>query len=254
MDHHNLKRRREDDGFSNDPAAQGVKEHTLFLGALSDKTTEYQLSRLLKPFGPLVRLDILFHKFGPRRGQPRGYGFAELSSRDKASAARDALDGFVLNDKALVVRFVSDKILYEGGMPSETASSTARAGGVIKSGREYRTEAEREADRAAEAMRGATQSVATNKVMAATLEAKLAAIKSRLGLAAIPAATVSRVAGDEPHRGVQPQPISSVDAPVGSAALAHAATSSEGAGSIALASLASAAASRKGAEPVANDT
>jgi hypothetical protein len=187
MDAHSLKRRREDDGPGTDPASLGVKEHTLFVGALSEKTTEYQLSRLFKPYGPLVRLDILLHKFGPHRGQPRGFGFVELSNRDMAARAREALDGFTLNGKPMVVRFVSDRILYEGGMPAESAGSGARAGGTLKSGREYRTESERAADQAAASARGASQSVATNKVMAATLEGKLAAIKARLGLSAAPA-------------------------------------------------------------------
>ncbi len=202
-----LKRRRDDDGGV-DPATLGTKEHTLFLGALSEKTTEYQLSRIFKAYGPIVRLDILFHKFGPKRGQPRGYGFVELSTRECASSAREALDGFVLNDRAMVVRFVSDRILYDGGMPAEASSVTARAGGVVKSGREYLTESEREADRVAATARDTTHSVATNKVMAATLESKLAAIKARLGLSSTPTPTLAlqKAASARPPDSTGPRP------------------------------------------------
>ena len=170
------KRHREDDGsgLSLDGAANGIREHTLWVGSLDSKTTEYQLSRLFKPYGPLARLDILYHKAGPHRGQPRGYGFVELPSRENAGRAREALDGFKLNGRPMIVRFVSDRILYDGGLPGG-------AGGDVREGREYRTDAEREEDRRAALARASSKGAASTQVLAATLDAKLAAIRARLG-------------------------------------------------------------------------
>lgn len=175
------KRHREDDGsgLSLDGAANGIREHTLWVGSLDSKTTEYQLSRLFKPYGPLARLDILYHKAGPQRGQPRGYGFVELPSRENAGKAREALDGFKLNGRSMIVRFVSDRILYDGGLPG--GAGGARAGGDVREGREYRTDAEREEDRRAALVRASSKGVASTQVLAATLDAKLAAIRARLG-------------------------------------------------------------------------
>lgn len=175
------KRLREDDGsgLELDGAAHGVREHTLWVGSLDQKTTEYQLSRLFHPYGPLIRLDILYHKAGPHRGQPRGYGFVELTTRELASKAREKLDGFKLNGRNIAVRFVSDRILYDGGLPG---GAGARDGGGLKEGREYRTDSEKELDRRDAVDRASVKGVATTQVLAATLDAKLAAIRARLRL------------------------------------------------------------------------
>lgn len=200
------KRLREDDGsgLSLDGAANGVREHTLWVGSLDSKTTEYQLSRLFKPFAPILRLDLLYHKAGPNRGQPRGYGFVELSSRERASAARQALDGFELNGRPMAVRFVSDRILYDGGLPGGSGGSGARSGGDLKEGREYLTDAEREAERRAAAERATSKGVATTNVLAKTLDAKLAAIRARLGVGA----AAGGAAAGPPRAAAAPAPAS----------------------------------------------
>lgn len=44
--------------------------------------SRYTVVKLFEPFGKITQLDYLFHKSGPKRGQPRGYCFLEYSRKE----------------------------------------------------------------------------------------------------------------------------------------------------------------------------
>lgn len=54
----------------------------LFIGNLSPQTDEYTLLQVFSKYGLLKSLDIMYHKAGPQKGQPRGYAFVEYTSED----------------------------------------------------------------------------------------------------------------------------------------------------------------------------
>lgn len=50
----------------------------LFIGNLAPQVDEYTLIQVFSKYGPLAKLDLLYHKAGPQKGQPRGYAFVEF--------------------------------------------------------------------------------------------------------------------------------------------------------------------------------
>ncbi|KAJ3148032.1 hypothetical protein HDU86_007600 [Geranomyces michiganensis] len=134
------------------PAASSTR---LYIGNLPPTLSEYHLASLFSPFGPLSKIDYLWHKHGPRRGEPRGYCFIEYESAQDARAAVGAADtkaggeGIVVMGRRLVVSFSADGdeegVGEEGGgrggggekaagggssSAAATTTSTAAAGGT----------------------------------------------------------------------------------------------------------------------------
>ncbi|KAI8587720.1 hypothetical protein BDZ88DRAFT_508696 [Geranomyces variabilis] len=98
----------------------------LYIGNLPPSLTEYHLAALFSPFGELTKIDYLWHKHGPHRGEPRGYCFIEYADVRSACAAVEAFSGGdgggddkrsrVVNGRPrLVVRFSVESAEEEGG-------------------------------------------------------------------------------------------------------------------------------------------
>jgi RNA recognition motif-containing protein len=54
----------------------------------------------------------MWHNFGPRRGEPRGYCFVEYKTREEAVKAKSSMDGKKLLGKSLRVRFSEERVNY----------------------------------------------------------------------------------------------------------------------------------------------
>lgn len=86
---------------------QLYSEVRLFVANLNTSVTEHDLLITFRQFGTLKQLNLVFHKAGPNRGQPRGYAFIEFSHPDQASKAKQQLDGKPLRGKEMHIGFAS---------------------------------------------------------------------------------------------------------------------------------------------------
>ncbi|MCO5598606.1 hypothetical protein L7F22_052703 [Adiantum nelumboides] len=119
---------------------QLYSEVRLFIANLSSSVSEHDLLTTFRPYGTLKCLDLVFHKSGPQKGQPRGYAFVEYAESSQASKAKTNLDGKPLRGKEMHIGFASinnpqtdHNGLYRGGMQKkggirhteETSKSTS---------------------------------------------------------------------------------------------------------------------------------
>ena len=73
----------------------------IYLGNLSDTTTEETLTSLFAPFGTIESLKVIKDKFS---GRSKGFGFIEMPSNSEADKAIKALNGSPLDGKLIKVR------------------------------------------------------------------------------------------------------------------------------------------------------
>ncbi|KAJ3179118.1 hypothetical protein HDU87_003074 [Geranomyces variabilis] len=110
----------------------------LYIGNLPPSLTEYHLAALFSPFGALTKIDYLWHKHGPHRGEPRGYCFIEYADARSACKAVAAFSedkgnhpGLLRGGRPrLVVRFSVETGAGddEGGFAEKIGSSVGGAG------------------------------------------------------------------------------------------------------------------------------
>ena len=55
------------------------------------KVTEYQVIKLFQEYGKIAREQFMFHKAGPKRGEPRGCMLLEYETEEMASAGKVSL-------------------------------------------------------------------------------------------------------------------------------------------------------------------
>ncbi|CCF50666.1 hypothetical protein NDA11_007760 [Ustilago hordei] len=140
----------------------GKHESRLYIGNLHATVDEYTLISTFSKFGKISKLDFLFHKSGPQRGQARGYAFVEYAS------AQEALEAVVgAHDKTLRGRKISVKFA------SKNDESGAASGAVGPQRRDRRAGAENETIKIS---RQAKQRHGTDAKIAA-MEAKLAKMR-----------------------------------------------------------------------------
>ena len=72
----------------------------IYIGNMSFDTTEDQLRQAFEGFGEVSSVSIITDKYS---GEPRGFAFVEMSSKDEAIAAISGLNGQDLNGRALNV-------------------------------------------------------------------------------------------------------------------------------------------------------
>ena len=72
----------------------------IYVGNLSFDTTEDQLRQSFADFGEVSTVNIITDK---NTGDPRGFAFVEMSTKDEAVAAISGLNGQDLNGRALNV-------------------------------------------------------------------------------------------------------------------------------------------------------
>ena len=82
----------------------------IYIGNMSFNTTEDQLRQAFEAFGAVSTVNIIKDKYS---GEPRGFAFVEMSSKDEAMAAISGLNGQDLDGRALNVNEAKPRT--EGG-------------------------------------------------------------------------------------------------------------------------------------------
>lgn len=77
-----------------------VNPKKLFVGNLPFSTTDEELRELFSQHGEIADLKLISDRV---TGRPKGIAFVEYATEDEAQAAIEALNGFELNGRALVV-------------------------------------------------------------------------------------------------------------------------------------------------------
>lgn len=72
----------------------------IYVGNLSRNVTEDDLKEVFEAFGQLKSINVVKDKYS---GEPRGFGFVEMSSKDEARAAIDGLNGMELKGQSIKV-------------------------------------------------------------------------------------------------------------------------------------------------------
>lgn len=72
----------------------------IYIGNLSSETTEDQLREAFAAFGEVSSASIIKDKYS---GEPRGFAFVEMASKEEATAAIEGLNEKDLNGNALNV-------------------------------------------------------------------------------------------------------------------------------------------------------
>ena len=72
----------------------------IYVGNLSRDVTEDDLKKAFMAFGQLTSVNVIKDKFS---GEPRGFGFVDMPSKDEAQAAIDGLNGTELKGQNLNV-------------------------------------------------------------------------------------------------------------------------------------------------------
>ncbi|KAI8824147.1 uncharacterized protein EV422DRAFT_564857 [Fimicolochytrium jonesii] len=112
---------------SNTTTQQPCTPTRLYIGNLPPTLTEYHLLKLFSPLGTLTKIDFLWHKQGPHKGEPRGYCFIEYADKADAKRAVEKMHGKVVAGRTLVVSF---SVEFEG----EQGGAAAAVGGSANSG------------------------------------------------------------------------------------------------------------------------
>ncbi|XP_073231936.1 probable RNA-binding protein 18 [Porites lutea] len=112
------------------PAKDDTTNRKLWIGNLDKRLSEYNILKILQPYGEIQNLELLFHKSGVKEGEPRGYCFVEFKKLEQAENALRGLNGKLALSKPLVVDWAKKKTGLTGlkeqeekNMPSSTASS-----------------------------------------------------------------------------------------------------------------------------------
>jgi len=84
----------------------------LFVGNLSFKTTENDLSDAFAAHGTVVEANLMMDRMS---GRPRGFGFVTMASPEEAQKAIDALNGQDLDGRALTVNIARPREERPGG-------------------------------------------------------------------------------------------------------------------------------------------
>lgn len=87
---------------------EGKRVNRLYIGNLDHRITEYQVIKMFSPFGKICFEEFIWHKHGPRKGEPRGFAFIEFSKREEAEKAKESMNGRLALGRPLVVRFVDE--------------------------------------------------------------------------------------------------------------------------------------------------
>lgn len=76
------------------PLTRAARMTRIFVGNLDRaRVNDGTLIKIFQKFGKVLKAEVVHHRGGPLRGQPRGFAFIELNSPDEADAAIAALDG-----------------------------------------------------------------------------------------------------------------------------------------------------------------
>jgi RNA recognition motif-containing protein len=99
----------------------------IYVGNLAREATEEQLRQAFEAFGVVSTVSIIKDKFS---GEPRGFGFVEMPSKEEATAA---LEG--LNDKDVAGRAIKVNEAHERTARDSRGGGGPRRGGFGGGGR-----------------------------------------------------------------------------------------------------------------------
>jgi cold-inducible RNA-binding protein len=83
----------------------------IFVGNLNFSTSEGALRQLFAAFGPVTQVRIMMDR---DTGKPRGFGFVEMASAEDGDKAIAALNGTLLDERALNVNEARPRKQPEG--------------------------------------------------------------------------------------------------------------------------------------------
>jgi RNA recognition motif-containing protein len=75
----------------------------LFVGNLHSSVTEGDLIRLFQKCGTVVDVNYMWHKVGPKKGQPKGFAFVGMKSSDEVERAISKYHGYEFKGRKLTV-------------------------------------------------------------------------------------------------------------------------------------------------------
>lgn len=84
----------------------------IYVGNLSNETAEEDIRQAFESFGQVSTVNIIKDKFS---GEPRGFGFVEMNSKEEAMAAIAGLNGKELHGKTLNVNEARPRTEGGGG-------------------------------------------------------------------------------------------------------------------------------------------
>ncbi len=96
----------------------------IFVGNLNFSTSEGALRQLFAAFGPVKRVKIMMDDY---TGKSRGFGFVEMANAEDGEKAIAALNGTLLDERALTVNAARPK-KQQGSFRDQNAR--ARGGGM----------------------------------------------------------------------------------------------------------------------------
>jgi RNA recognition motif-containing protein len=88
------------------------KTMNIYVGNLSRDVTEDILKEAFEAFGQLASVNLIKDKFS---GEPRGFGFVEMLSKDEAQSAIEGLNGTDLKGQSLNVNEARPRSENRGG-------------------------------------------------------------------------------------------------------------------------------------------
>ena len=89
-----------------------MAQNKLYVGNLSFKTTEAGLAQAFSPFGNVTRATVVTDR---ETGRARGFGFVEMGSDEEAQSAIDAMNGAMLDGRAIQVNVARPREDRGGG-------------------------------------------------------------------------------------------------------------------------------------------
>ena len=84
---------------------------SIFVGNLNFSTSEGALRQLFAAFGPVTQVKIMMDSY---TGRPRGFAFVEMANAEDADKAIAALNGALLDERALNVNEARPRKQPEG--------------------------------------------------------------------------------------------------------------------------------------------
>lgn len=83
----------------------------LFVGNLHNSVTEGDLIKLFQKCGTVTDVNYMWHKFGPSKGQPKGFAFVGMGTATEAANAIKRLNGVEVKSRKLIVSYSSNEHL-----------------------------------------------------------------------------------------------------------------------------------------------
>lgn len=106
----------------------------IYIGNMSFDTTEDQLRQAFAGYGEVSTVNIITDKYS---GEPRGFAFVEMASKEEAMAAITGLNGQDLNGRTLNVNEAKPRVERGGGGGGGNRGGGNRGGGGRNFGRSY---------------------------------------------------------------------------------------------------------------------